>query len=121
MNGNSNDWLYAVGSGKNRDGLDGAVPRHLSQEADGSIYVPTSVSSHEFDSWGPRLRGSRIEHIPSETGLHEDAGPGLVLAVDPDTWEEVDIALDDPIVETGNGYRYYRLNADGTLTFTRVS
>ena len=34
---------------KNRDGRNRAVPRHLSK-ADGSIYVPTSVSSHEFDS-----------------------------------------------------------------------
>ena len=49
MTGKSSDWLYAVGSGKNRDGRDGAVPRHPAR-ADGSIYVPTSVSSHEFDS-----------------------------------------------------------------------
>ena len=78
---------------------------------------------HLLDVEIERLHHQPLRSSPAEAthSLHEDAGPGLVLAVDADTWEEVDIALDDPIVETGNGYRYDRLNADGTLTFTRVS
>jgi hypothetical protein len=42
-----------------------------------------------------------------------------VLVVDPETWEKaVDVEVTDR--ETGNGYRYYRINPDGSLEWIEV-
>lgn len=63
-------------------------------------------------------RTSRVEHVPSPDG-YVDAGPGLVLAVDPFTWERRDDQLASSR-ETGWGYRYYMLDGDRPV-FTTVS
>lgn len=67
---------------------------------------------------GAEQRPHRKEHIASPGG-RLDRGPGQVLAVDPDSWEEVDVDLTSPS-EMGNGYRYDDLTDDGPV-FAPVS
>lgn len=119
MESPNNDWLFPVGSGRSRGSNDGSLPRQLA--VGGWIYLRADerlVARARF--LGVERREVRVEHIPSEGGEFEDAGPGYVLVVDPASWKELDIPLADPVTETGNGYRYYRIGPDGVPVFTRA-
>jgi hypothetical protein len=111
MRGRGAGYVLPVGSGKNRDGTRGSVPRKLRKG--GYIYLRTGsrlVARARFIKvhWQTR----RVEHLPSPTG-YENAGPGYVLLVDPSSWEHVSHPLSPS--ETGNGYRYYIETDDGPV------
>jgi hypothetical protein len=117
MAGPSNDFLYPVGAGQDRNSPDGAVPRQLRQG--GWVYLRAGgklVARVVFT--GIERRTSRIEHVRSAEG-YLDAGPGPVLAVDANTWELCDIPLESAS-ESGNGYRYYMMDGDRPV-FTTVT
>ncbi len=117
MEGPSNDFLYPIGAGQDRNSPDGMVPRNLRQG--GWVYLRAGgklVARAVFT--GIEQRESRIEHVRSPEG-YLDAGPGLVLAVDAESWEMCDIPLASSS-ESGNGYRYYMLDGDRPV-FTTVT
>lgn len=108
VTGPSSDFLFPVGSGRSFN-EDGTLPRQLRQG--GWIYLRDGkhlVARVQYK--GVEHRDRRIEHVSSPDG-HEDRGPGLVLAVDPTTWQQCVHPLRSPS-ESGNGYRYYTLEGD---------
>jgi hypothetical protein len=116
MKGDSNDFLFPVGAGKTEQ-VDGSVPRQL--RIGGWIYLRADSKLVARACFiGVEQRPSRREHIASPEG-RLDRGPGQVLAVDPNSWEKVDVDLTSTS-EMGNGYRYYDVTDDGPV-FAPVS
>jgi hypothetical protein len=110
MTGDGNDWLFPLGAGSTRTGYDGVMPRRLG--IGGWIYLRANhclVARARFR--GVERRDHRVEHIASPGGVREDRGAGAVLAVDPESWETVDIPL-SASGEEGQGYRYYTIAGD---------
>jgi hypothetical protein len=107
MTGPSNDFLLPIGAGRT-NGV-GVMPQQLRQG--GWVFLRAGrkiVARARFI--GFEQRESRVEHVPSATG-YEDRGPGLVLAVDPATWEDRADRLESDR-EPGNGYRYYMIDGE---------
>lgn len=61
---------------------------------------------------GYSKRSHRREHRPSEDGLRHDYGPGWVLDLDPNTWDERQIRCE----ASGQSYRYGHLSEDNVFT-----
>jgi len=116
MTGPSRDFLFPIGSGQSTN-PDGTIPRQLRQG--GWIYLRAGdalVARVQYV--GAEHRSERIEHVPSPGG-YENRGPGLVLAVNPDTWDRCDHPLKSAS-ETGRGYRYYALDVDDAPIWVRT-
>jgi len=71
-----------------------------------------------------RVKASKVIWVeerkcPSIDGF-DDAGPGMVIKVNPKTWEAgLDIPLGELADSQASGYRYLRTNPDGSITHYR--
>jgi hypothetical protein len=61
---------------------------------------------------GSSWRDRRLEHRPSDDGQRHDYGPGWVLDLDPNTWENQKIECD----ARGQSYRYGHLSTNNVFT-----
>lgn len=108
--------------------LDMSVSVDTTDQIVGKAWVPAHAFPHDLrrsgwvylrtpEALSARVKAKKVEWRNDRAlGTDDDPGPGMVITVDPDTWESpLDIELGWLAVRQAKGYRYLLAGEDGEV------